>query len=164
NLPEVRSRPADAVTLRAEARAAYKTGTASRFNGVHRYRGAWMAKFRIPGLNNVYLGYWKTETGAARAHDRALRCYGGPENRLNFPGGKLPPATPAELRRLAKNIRKATKTASKYRGVTFRPSQPNHPWSAVIGAKKKKFLLGSWASEKAAAKAYDRAARFYFGS
>jgi hypothetical protein len=58
--------------------------------------------------------------------------------------------------------RKARTTTSKYVGVHYRGGA--RPWIAELAPPgKRHHLLGSWTSELDAARAYDRAARYYIG-
>jgi hypothetical protein len=71
NFPKQRLSPADAVTLRAEARQRYKERTTSRFRGVvwAKDRDAWVASIRHDGAKER-IGDFDTEEAAARAYDR----------------------------------------------------------------------------------------------
>jgi hypothetical protein len=75
---------------------------------------------------------------------------------LNFPNRRPIPATPEETRARARQAHKAAKS-SRYLGVSFIPHGAQHPWTAFL----KRYQLGRWPSEKAAALAHDRAALFY---
>lgn len=55
------------------------------------------------------------------------------------------------------------KTASKYKGVNFSKRHKNKPWKAVISVNKVRLFLGYFQSQRAAAKAYDKAAKKFFG-
>lgn len=58
--------------------------TSSRFKGVSRFQGAWVASAGIRG-HKVYLGRFADETAAARAYDSAARAAWGEYARVNFP-------------------------------------------------------------------------------
>jgi hypothetical protein len=162
NFPEMRLSPADEGTLRAEVRRRAKLRTSSQYRGVIKKRSRWFAKFELQG-RIVSLGSWRTEREAAEACDRAVLFLGGPKSRLNFPNRRLTPGDPVDLRRLAHTDVKATKS-SRYRGVVFAPDYGQRAWIAQIGGVGSSARhLGTWASEEEAARAYDRAARYYLG-
>lgn len=56
----------------------------SRFLGVNRSRGRWLAQIRVDGRNR-FLGRFDDEEEAARAYDRAALEHAGEYARLNFP-------------------------------------------------------------------------------
>ena len=162
NFPETRLPPADEGTLRAEVRGRAKLRTSSQYRGVVKRRARWLAKIELRG-RLVYLGSWPTEREAAEACDRAVLFFGADKSRLNFPNRRLAPLDPVELRRLAHADVKATKS-SRYRGVVFAADYGRRAWIAQIGAVGPSARhLGTWASEEEAARAYDRAARYYLG-
>jgi len=74
--------------------------------------------------------------------------------------------SPDELRREAYQERKIQSYTSRYRGVQYDTTRESRPWVAQIGGLRKLGIayLGHWPSESRAAKVYDRAMRFYFGS
>jgi hypothetical protein len=57
---------------------------------------------------------------------------------------------------------KGKPTASRYKGVCLGKNLA-HPWRARIRIDSKDYRIGNYDNEIAAAKAYDAAARFYFG-
>ncbi len=88
NFPRRRSRldPADAETLRAEARQAFKAGTTSRFVGVSRQGERWRAE--ITHRRRCYkLGRFDTEDEAAKEYDKAARRFRGQRSRPNYHPG-----------------------------------------------------------------------------
>jgi hypothetical protein len=64
-----------------------------------------------------------------------------------------------------RNRRKETKrkTSSQYKGVHRTYTNMKKPWRADIRVDKKKRWLGRYKTEEGAAKAYDKAARKFFG-
>ncbi len=116
----------------------------------------WNAFVQLPG-ELVWLGSWKTEEAAARAHDRAAYFYFGKDAELNFEyrKGKLKPADATTLQSEALCETKTT-MSSQYRGVFMRPSGDS--WTAAISIDNRRVHLGSFDVEEEAAKAYDRAA------
>jgi hypothetical protein len=87
NFPRLAHRlvPADAATLRAEARAAFKAQTTSRFRGVYRSNitGRWIAEITVNRKKTV-LGRFDDEVEAALAYDRAAERLLGDRAKLNF--------------------------------------------------------------------------------
>ena len=63
------------------------------------------------------------------------------------------------------NQRKQRGTLSKYKGVSFSKLRATHakPWIAAIKVKQQRINLGWFATQEEAARAYDNAARKYFG-
>ena len=86
--------PTDAPTLTAEAFAAFKETTSSRFRGVTWHRGAWNVMFCAKG-ETKYHGRYSTEEEAARAWDKLAFKRRGWKAKLNFH-----PRTHEELRGL----------------------------------------------------------------
>jgi hypothetical protein len=162
NFPRSRPSAADAEALREEARRRFKLETASIFRGVFAIRKRWEARINHDHKHDA-LGAWGTQWEAAEAYDRAARFFFGREAQLNFPRRRLPALSPAAIRRLSRLARKAeAHYSSKYLGVRFMDQA--RPWvGELTPLGGTHLILGSWTSEPDAARAYDRAARFYFG-
>ena len=164
NFPERRLPAADAAALKDEAWRRFKRETASRYRGVFPLRRRWQARVSHDGKHEP-LGGWRTQHEAAEAYDRGARFFFGDQAQLNFPGRRLPPLSPAAIRRLSRLARKTRTETSKYVGVYFTARHPTRPWTAeMTPVGKKRRLLGTWTSELDAARAHDRAARFYLGA
>ena len=50
-----------------------------------------------------------------------------------------------------------------YKGISYNAEYPFNPWIARIGINKKRIYLGSYPTKELAAKAYNDAAKKYFG-
>lgn len=138
---------------------------AHRFHGVwpSPARNAWVAYVNVR-RRLVYLGTFPTAEKAAIARDRVELKIRPKTARLNFPRRKLVPITVEAMRAESHAALKATRS-SRYAGVSYDDKRTgDRPWFATIQVKKKHLALGRWASERDAAKAYDRAARHYVGS
>jgi hypothetical protein len=161
NFPRKRLVPAAVRTLQDEARAQVKKLTSSRFHGVVRVAPSWTAQLKVDG-RHISLGHWPTEIAAAEAYDRGARFYRLAVRALNFPTRQLASATPGELRRAARLACKSQRSTSRYRGVFLAGRDTPRPWLAQLtvpgGATES---LGTWESERDAARAYDRAARHH---
>jgi hypothetical protein len=119
------------------------------------------------GGKHESLGGWRTEREAAEAYDRAARYFFREHADLNFPERRLGADSPADIRRLARLVHKKRNRTSKYLGVWHDGDRRSagRAWIAELTPSKRKHrFLGSWKTELDAARAYDRAARFYFGS
>jgi hypothetical protein len=159
---------------RSSLSAVRKNETSSRFSGVlycdensgrpwvvyfaHRRRrgsNGRRATFSAAAGVHAYVGSFESERDAALAHDR-LALYYHQRPVLNFPSRArtLGPATIEVIRADATRERKE-KTTSQYRGV-YRARSGR--WVAQIQHKWKRFLLGTYDVEVAAAQAYDDAA------
>lgn len=55
------------------------------------------------------------------------------------------------------------KPSSKYKGVSYRKGYKKKPWRAVINYEKRYINIGNFKTEIEAAKAYNEAAKKYFG-
>lgn len=161
NFPKNSLSPANAATLRAEIRLRAKANTSSKYFGVHRDGSRWCAQIAIEG-RPVFLGNWRAEREAAEAYDRAVLFFRTDRSRLNFPNRHLRARPPSDLRKRAYASFKA-RTASRFRGVRFRPAGTRRPWVATLAGvgPTNALHLGTWEVEEDAARAYDRAARFY---
>ncbi len=162
NFPRRSLVAADAEALRVEARRRFKQQTASGYRGIFPLRQRWQARLNHEGKHES-LGGWLTQHQAAEAYDRAARFFLGDQAQLNFPARRLQPMSPSEIRRMSRVDRKARTTTRTYVGVHFRGGA--RPWIAELAPPGKRHcVLGSWTSELDAARAYDRAARFYVGA
>ncbi len=151
--------------LREEAldRARVQRPSSSRFIGVcwePRYH-KWSAYHR-----GQFIARFDVETFAAIARDRVALHVDGRSVRLNFPTRRSTPATVLQMRSWAREVNQP-RTSSRYRGVhSNRNAPPDRPWGAQIapvrGGKQRVLHLGFWPTELDAARAYDRAARYYF--
>ncbi|HVV48973.1 MAG TPA: AP2 domain-containing protein [Polyangia bacterium] len=163
NFPRRRLVPADASALQNEARQLSKLSATSRFRGVDAASPWWRAQIHA-GDDRIHLGHWRSEKEAAEAHDRAAVFLRADRTHLNFPRRRLAPASPADLRTAARDSRASDTLTSRYRGVFLVARDSWRPWTAQIGVPgRRRMHLGTWATEKDAARAYDRAARYYLG-
>jgi hypothetical protein len=62
------------------------TAHSSRFKGVSRCPGGWLACIKVNGGPTRSLGTFRSERAAARAYDEAARCAWGKVAYQNFPG------------------------------------------------------------------------------
>jgi len=132
-----------------------KATLTSRYEGVS-FNPTFVQKPWCAKLASQVFGYWETEREAALAVDRA-GLHLGLERELNLPrrARELGATSPAELNTEAHAQFKAT-TSSRYHGVYW--SRVGKCWVAQIGHQRKTRSLGRFASEEAAARAYDEAA------
>jgi hypothetical protein len=133
----------------------YRGVTVSRIHGI-------VAKVFIDGAS-VSLGRWATEREAAIARDRGVLHY-GLELPLNLPetSRSLGPASPIELRRLARSRRSRKEQSSAYIGV--RRAREGEAWIAGFSLNRKQRSLGRLPTQKLAALWHDRAVVYYRGS
>jgi hypothetical protein len=125
---------------------------------------SWRAQIH-PTRGPIHLGHWKTEREAAEAYDRAARFFSFDRKNLNFPRRPLSAASPEKLRRLARASRKTGRATSLYRGVFLSQRPSWRPWIGQITVDGRRTKhLGTWATERDAARAFDRAAKFYLGA
>jgi hypothetical protein len=111
---------------------------------------------------SVILGRFKDPALAGAVHDRVLMYLRppDPERRaelLNFPDKRRRPLSPAAARALAVRLHKKTRT-SRFRGVYRKQGKRSRPWGARLLR-----TLGCFRTEREAAMAHDRAARYYLG-
>jgi len=144
------------------ANQAKNAGGTSRFKGVSRHSGRWLAQTSFRGVA-VYLGVHRDEVDAARAYDAAARELFGEYAVTNVDLELLPPdATwqmPAKVgtQGLHNAGRRKYASSSRFKGVSLNPS--NGKWLARIRQRS----LGRFVSEEGAARAYDAAAIEEFG-
>lgn len=127
----------------------------SQYRGVQyhprtkRWKAMIMARQKV-----IHLGYFDEEIDAARAYDQAALEHFGEHARLNFPIDNL--ASASQL-----NRRERPRT-SQYRGVG--QAKASGRWRASIYVNRQRIHLGYYATELAAAQAYDEAALTYYGA
>ncbi len=160
NFPSSKPSPASPARLRSEAWALVKKDTSSRYRGVcydgrpNRVRLIWEASIKVDARSHR-LGSYENERDAAIAYDRAGIHFFGDRAVLNLQSSrKLGPATPTELRNLARRVFKET-TTSSFRGVFF--EQRTSRWRAEITFESKRHFLRRYDSAEEAAHAYDAA-------
>jgi hypothetical protein len=135
---------------------------ATQFVGVYTRDSKRFFAYIRKGGPRQNLGTWPT----ARLAAIALGLLGR-RAELNFPNARLRPASFDELRR-ERGTALQRRLSSRYRGVSLASSSLNSkiPWLAFLTRPggQKLWLLGRWASERAAAIAYDRAVLHYHGN
>ncbi|KAL3139731.1 hypothetical protein ABBQ38_004036 [Trebouxia sp. C0009 RCD-2024] len=119
----------------------------------------------------IYLGGYESEQAAARAYDMASLKFWGDDAATNFPKEQYATEMSENARlsrqevvaKLKRNSTGFSRGQSRYRGVTRHHQQGK--WEARIGRidGNKYIYLGTFASEKEAARAYDTAAVQYRG-
>jgi hypothetical protein len=158
NVPSRKLSPASPEQIKREEHAKRKASKTSRYHGVYLRAGEqrpWFIAVIADGRNQS-VGGFERERDAALARDRlALMYQDNPV--LNFPARAraLGPAALDEIRRASSQERKR-RTASQYVGVTV---ARNGQFVAAIRHKGKKHHLGLFDDERAAAEAFDAAAR-----
>lgn len=153
--------PATVEQLARERMDQRKRKSDAGYIGVVPKRGGWAAQVFVR-RKPVFVGRYAEPEQAALARDRAAVYLDPGTDRLNFPGRKLTPASPVDLRAEARLATKSRKS-SRFTGVSFEPSCLD-PWVAIIRPQSTCRHLGRWSTETDAAVAYDRAALFYFGT
>jgi hypothetical protein len=153
------SRPRD-----AGATTGTKKGTTSSYSGVTLFSNQrkYQAFVRV-AKKRIHLGMWPNDTDAALARDRGALFF-GLDVPLNLPeeSNRLGPASPDDLRQLARRSAKATSSTSLYFGVTW--DSRRRRWASVIcPGEKKKIQIAQFDRAEDAAVAYDRVARSMFG-
>lgn len=156
NFPRGTLEPAARSELRAPERRKANRGQPGRFEGVRRSQNPhlrWCAHLNID-KSSLFLGAWCTRTQAARAYDRAVLQYLGPDGFLNFPKEKneLRPAHALVLRAEAQRERKAS-TSSRFLGV-YRDA-PRGRWIAKIMVDRVVHNVGRFDDEETAARERD---------
>ncbi len=129
-------------------------GSSSKFKGVcwNKLRRGWV--FQISFEGNKHFGYFKNEEDAARAYNKFAKQYHKEFARFNDVDPMFPET---ELNRTVLR----GNNSSGYRGVSF--NKDLSKWSVEISFEGKKDRLGHFLDPTEAAKAYDNAARKYYG-
>lgn len=161
------NRRANLVKITQSQRAAYAKPTPNKcgYRGVSEdARGDYRAYIRVDGRLH-HLGTFCEPVAAARAYDSAALSALGEFAILNFPDAVEPRAL-REVIYDSKRLRKRElfeqgRFTSPYIGVCRRSPTT---YRAAIYFQGKQLYLGTFSSDKAAACAYDAAARRYFGS
>ena len=127
------------------------------------FYGRWAALlYESQPKHAIRIAHFESEEEAAIAHDRvALHRWGRTAER-NFPERDLAPASVENIRREVRAQKKAAKHGSRWEGVSLRV-RGERPWYAEVTIHGERMSLGSWATEKEAAIARDRAVLFLGG-
>lgn len=154
----------------------------SRFKGVSWDKSAkkWKTRIRDGAIGAVgaggraerIVGYYVSDEDAARAYDNAARVAFGSFACLNFPepGERSALGGPERIERpkigrleASRSSRKRCDGTSKYKGVSR--CRNSEKWIAGIKdpSVQKRKHLGTFSNEEDAARAYDAAAREFFG-
>lgn len=138
----------------------------SRFRGVTLFRptGKWRAQISVGG-QTTSLGDHDTEEEAARAFDRAAihfkgKAYAATNYELQEYADELPSLLAMTQAELVSELRARARKSSRpsmYHGVSRGGGEMNY-WHASITVNGKRVHLGMYATEVAAARAYDKAA------
>jgi hypothetical protein len=144
----------------------------SQYKGVH-WRAKekkWCVQLQV-NHHKVYYGRFKDELEAGRAYDVAARKFFGKFARLNFPTEtemkasiSYPIAVPKSKPKHQRSARKilSIPTTSQFKGVSW--DKYHQKWRATIHIDNRQTEIGRYDNEIEAAKAYDRAARQFFGA
>lgn len=69
----------------AQERNSRNVNKVSPYHGVCPHKKKWRAQIHIHGVGKKFLGCYNTQEEAARAYDKAVRLYRGPDSPVNFP-------------------------------------------------------------------------------
>lgn len=150
--------PASPEEIRSLARRA-SGFFAARYRGVTflTRQNRWWAYLDHDGHRHG-IGSFRHEMDAAIAVDRAARYFGS--TNLNFPKQSFEPASPDDIK--AERLRERKReTTSAYIGVVYVPDPVARPWCFYMLTNEERTSIGGYASEREAARAYDRAALHY---
>jgi hypothetical protein len=127
------------------------------------YYGRWAALlYESHPKHPIRIAHFDSEEDAAIAYDRVALHRWGRTAKRNFPGRDLAPASVEEIRREVRAHKKVANHGSRWDGVSLR-ARSERPWYAEVTIRGKAVSLGSWATEKEAAIARDRAVLFLGG-
>ena len=142
-------------------------GGEKKYRGVYRspkrYRCEWRA-YVVVGGRQRHIGYFLTEQGAALAYNKSATRYLGDKAKLNSLHQSEDEIEAAEADRF--KWQPQVDQSSYYRGVNFmntRATSPS-PWRARIRSKERMVHIGSFATEEAAALAYNEMAQQLHGN
>lgn len=138
-----------------QANSPKEKGKTSRFKGVtwNKTGKSWMSVI-IVNAQNMYLGNYQTQEAAALAYNDAAIKYFGSFALLNE-------FTEEEKQiALSHPVKKAT--SSKYRGVVW--NKRGKSWQVSVFSSGKQVHVGYFKDEVEAAKAYNEAAKTYYGT